>query len=106
MILSGNVLFINNVASNHGAISIFESYLHFSEDWLNIKPFCVTATSFCWNMVANGKSMGSYCHNNTLSCNNYSDYDLFHISIEASNGSRTANESLIRISSNEFTLIL
>ena len=85
LIVIGNVFFINNVASNGGAISIFGSYLHFSEDWLNIKPFCVAATSFCWNMVANRKSMGSYSHNNhiILSCNSYCNYDLFHVSTEA-----------------------
>ena len=108
LILNGNVMFTNNDAANGGAISIFKSYLHFSGDWLNVERFCVTATSFCWNMATNRGSMGSYSHNyySTLSCNNYSNYmfDPFYNNIMASNGSIAANGTLTRISSNEFVL--
>ena len=101
LILNGNVLFINNDASNGGALSIFKSYLHLSEDWLNIKPFCVAATSFCWNMATSRGLMGSYSHNNILSCNNYSNYP-FHNSIMTPTGNKTVNRTLTRISINDF----
>ena len=80
LILNGNFLFIHNKAFEGGALSIIDSYLHLSEDWWNVKSFCVDATSFCCkDMLTNRGSMGSYSHNSIVSCISYSNCDPFHM---------------------------
>ena len=93
LVLNGNALFTNNEALDGGAVSLLESYLHVSGNWLNIKPFCVSATSFCWNMVTNRESIRSYSHN-TWDCNRCGSHDSFHTEITPVNVSTAASGML------------
>ena len=92
LVLNGNALFTNNEAFQGGAVSFLESYIHVSGDWLNIKPFCVSATSFCWNMVTNRESIRSYSLN-TWDCygNRCGSHDSFHTDIAPVNVSTEAS---------------